>query len=88
MMPSEMATAEENRIRAAYVRPEDGELVTPRTKLAEVKANVIPYVDKDPVSKARYIVTAFNAAGESEATNVVCISGTLGPGKTYTGRAK
>ena len=83
MMPSEVATAEENQIRAAYARPEDDGLVTPRTKLAEVKANVIRYVDKDPVPKARYIVTAFNAAGESEATNVVCISGTLEPGRTY-----
>lgn len=58
-----------------------------RTKLAEVKANVTRYVDKDPVPKACYIVTAFNAAGESPATNVVCLPGTLEPGKAYSGRA-
>jgi hypothetical protein len=58
-----------------------------RTKLAEVKANVTRYVDKDPVPKACYIVTAFNAAGESPATNVVCLPGILEPGKTYRGRA-
>ncbi|HTF91892.1 MAG TPA: hypothetical protein VK632_02545, partial [Verrucomicrobiae bacterium] len=57
-----------------------------RTKLAEVKANVTRYVDKDPVPKACYIVTAFNAAGESSATNVVCLPGILEPGKTYSGR--
>lgn len=57
-----------------------------RTKLAEVKANVTRYVDHDPVSKACYIVTAFNAAGESSPTNVVCLSEVLEPGKTYTGR--
>lgn len=58
-----------------------------RTKLAEVKANVTRYVDKDPVPKACYIVTAFNAVGESPATNVVCLPATLEPGKTYGGRA-
>ena len=58
-----------------------------RTKLAEVKANVTRYVDKDPVPKACYIVTAFNAAGESPATNVVCLPGILEPGKTYRSRA-
>lgn len=57
-----------------------------RTKLAEVKANVTRYVDKDPVPKACYIVTAFNAAGESPPANVVCLPGILEPGKTYSGR--
>ena len=40
--------------------------------LAEVGPNVTQYTDKDAPPDACYVVTAFNAAGESLATNSVC----------------
>ena len=49
--------------------------VTPKgkTKIAEVRANVTTYTDKSPASRTCYVVTAFNAAGESDPTNVSCV---------------
>jgi hypothetical protein len=40
--------------------------------IAQVGPNITRYVDKDAPPGACYIVTAFNAAGESPATNSVC----------------
>jgi hypothetical protein len=44
-----------------------------KTKIAELESNVTAYVDKDAPPKACYVVTAFNAAGESPATSQVCL---------------
>jgi hypothetical protein len=44
-----------------------------KTKIAELRANVTNYMDKNAPLKACYIVTAFNAAGESPATSTVCL---------------
>jgi hypothetical protein len=43
-----------------------------KTKIAEVGPNVTTYVDKESSPKACYVVTAFNSAGESPATDKVC----------------
>jgi hypothetical protein len=40
--------------------------------IAQVGPNVTQYIDKDAPYGACYIVTAFNAAGESAATNSAC----------------
>ena len=40
--------------------------------IAQVGPNVTQYIDKDAPSGACYIVTAFNAAGESPSTNSAC----------------
>jgi hypothetical protein len=40
--------------------------------IAQVGPNVTQYVDKNAPADACYIVTAFNAAGESKATNSAC----------------
>jgi hypothetical protein len=44
-----------------------------KTKIAELRSNVTTYVDKEAPPKACYVVTAFNAAGESPATGQVCL---------------
>src|SRR5262245_27986115 len=44
-----------------------------KTKIGEVGANVTEYIDKNPVPKACYVVTAFNSAGESDPSNVSCV---------------
>ena len=44
-----------------------------KTKIGEVGANVTEYIDKNPVPKACYLVTAFNSAGESDPSNVSCV---------------
>jgi hypothetical protein len=48
--------------------------ITPegKTKIAEVGANVTSYTEKQPGPNACYEVTAFNAAGESPASEVRC----------------
>jgi hypothetical protein len=43
-----------------------------KTVIAEVGPNVTQYTDSDAPPDACYIVTAFNAAGESAATNSAC----------------
>jgi hypothetical protein len=50
--------------------------VTPKgkTKIAEVGANVTTYTDKSSLSKACYVVTAFNSAGESDPSNMSCVN--------------
>ena len=40
--------------------------------IAEVGPNVTQYVDQNAPAGACYVVTAFNAAGESVATNTAC----------------
>jgi len=40
--------------------------------IAEVGPNVTQYIDKNAPAGACYIVTAFNAAGESAATDSAC----------------
>ena len=49
--------------------------ITPKgkTKIAEVRANITTYTDKNPASRSCYMVTAFNSAGESDPTNVSCV---------------
>jgi hypothetical protein len=49
--------------------------VTPKgkSKLGEVGANVTNYVDKDSMREGCYLVTAFNAAGESSPSNAACL---------------
>jgi len=42
--------------------------------IAEVGPNVTQYVDKNAPGQACYIVTAFNAAGESNTSNSACQS--------------
>jgi hypothetical protein len=44
-----------------------------KTKIAELQSSATSYTDKDPPPKACYVVTAFNAAGESPATSKVCL---------------
>jgi hypothetical protein len=44
-----------------------------KTKIADVGANVTTYTDKSPASKACYVVTAFNSAGESDPSNISCV---------------
>lgn len=46
-----------------------------KTKIAEVGPNTTTYIDKDAADGSCYVVTAFNAAGESQPTGLVCISG-------------
>jgi hypothetical protein len=50
--------------------------ITPKgkTNIADVNANVTTYIDKTPASKACYVVTAFNSAGESDPSNVSCLN--------------
>jgi hypothetical protein len=50
--------------------------ITPKgkTKIADVDTNVTSYTDKTPASKACYVVTAFNSAGESDPSNVSCLN--------------
>ena len=43
-------------------------------KIAEVGANVTTYTDKDAFAGACYVVSAFNAAGESSPSNTACLS--------------
>ena len=43
-----------------------------KTVIAEVGPNITQYTDSDAPPDACYIVTAFNAAGESAATNSAC----------------
>ena len=45
-----------------------------RKIIAEVAPNVTRYVDRNAPSNACYIITAFNAAGESSPSNSVCPS--------------
>lgn len=45
-----------------------------KTFIAEVGPNVTQYVDKNAPRGACYIVTAFNAAGESSTSNSACQS--------------
>jgi hypothetical protein len=45
-----------------------------KTKIAEVGPNVTTYVDKPSLSKACYVVTAFNSAGESDPSNMSCVN--------------
>jgi hypothetical protein len=45
-----------------------------KTKIAELRSNVTTYVDKEAPPRTCYVVTAFNAAGESPATSQVCLS--------------
>jgi len=44
-----------------------------KTKIAELRPNITTYIDKDPPPKACYVVTAFNAGGESPQTSKVCL---------------
>jgi len=43
------------------------------TKIAEVGPNVTTYVDKNALSGACYVVSAFNAGGESTPSNTACL---------------
>jgi hypothetical protein len=45
-----------------------------KTKIAEVGANITSYTDKSALSNACYVVTAFNSAGESDPSNVACVT--------------
>ena len=45
-----------------------------KTKIAEVGPNVTSYIDKTSLSKACYVVTAFNSAGESDPSNMSCVN--------------
>lgn len=45
-----------------------------KTLIAEVGANVTQYVDKSAPADACYVITAFNAAGESSTSNSACRS--------------
>lgn len=45
-----------------------------KIKIADVGPNVTTYSDKDAPPKACYEIAAFNSAGESPATNKVCLS--------------
>jgi hypothetical protein len=44
-----------------------------KAKIAEVGRNVTIYVDTDALPKACYLVTAFNAAGESDPSHIACL---------------
>ena len=42
-------------------------------RVGEVGPNVTSYIDKDAVKGSCYVVSAFNAAGESSPSNVSCL---------------
>jgi hypothetical protein len=44
-----------------------------RIKIADLRPNITTYIDNDAPPKACYVVTAFNAAGESPPTSKVCL---------------
>ena len=46
-----------------------------RKIIAEVGPNVTQYVDRNAPPNACYIITAFNAVGESSPSNFVCATG-------------
>lgn len=46
-----------------------------KTKIAEVGPNTTTYIDEDAADGSCYMVTAFNSAGESQPTALVCLSG-------------
>jgi serine protease len=46
-----------------------------RKIIAEVSPNVTQYVDRNAPPNACYIITAFNAVGESSPSNFVCPTG-------------
>ncbi len=78
---AQQATKKSHSIKLHWEDTSDNEMgfriyrVTPKgkTKIAEVRANVTTYTDKSPSSRTCYVVTAFNAAGESDPTNVSCV---------------
>ena len=51
--------------------------ITPKgqIKIAEVGPNVTTYIDidRDALTKACYVVSAFNSAGESSPSNMACL---------------
>ena len=46
-----------------------------KTRIAEVGPNITTYIDEDAGDGSCYVVTAFNAAGESQPTGMACLSG-------------
>jgi hypothetical protein len=49
--------------------------ITPKgkIKIAEVGPNVTTYIDRDALTKACYVVSAFNSGGESSPSNTACL---------------